>query len=109
MSLDREWASYYSSRSDPKVGKPLGWNPRNIFAAGYAAGRRAADPRSSGWARVSDLEYLIKQTDEQWELWSVDGSLWGGFDTHAEAVDYMDWLIANPRVIERARRGGAFA
>lgn len=53
-----------------------------------------------------DVPYTIRQVNDQWELTSTNGILWGGFSTHAEAIDYMDWLIANPDVIERARTIG---
>lgn len=99
MSVEIAWNAYYRKKIAPGATKPLGWNPRHVFEAGFSAGIDAASEHV-------EAGYAIRQVDGVWELRSSEGALWGGFDTHAEAIDYMDWLIANPDVIERARTIG---
>lgn len=56
--VDKAWQAYYNQRAEAsQSGRPLGWNPRHIFTAGYLAGLAAANDgevRSSGWSAVAD-------------------------------------------------------
>lgn len=56
--IETAWQAYYGERAtESSTGRPLGWNPRRIFEAGYLAALNdqstIEDVRASGWASTT--------------------------------------------------------